>query len=544
MKKDFNHIDDLFKDGLKNVTEVPSPGLWKKISGKLFWKDIARLNFGNIPKLWFGTGAVILVIATLLFWLPYGQTDDQVKSQKNDAGQISAETTGEHSLTQSPNNSDNNPSLPPSGLSIVTSRPDEADITGLPESIKHHPGEVVNQDPQGQQSLTPDQTIHEIGIASDESAGSSTTGIDASSPSTKHAGKTNQDAGSKLAEPETISPSESGMERDTSPSADPAIPKQLSSAKGTKINMETTGEIKFSGESNTLANGSKGIRKPTESPLDIRTLSPKKWPNGGKTGMDFNPSERNYNGSLTTDRSGPEPYFSVSAYFAPELTEYYRIASESSERSNAAGLALAWHRSRYVIQAGLEYSVVEDLGDFMVNLNSYDSIGYYNGISEFEIVPGYYGEDSLVYHYHTVEVRDTLQHHSHQQTRNNYTYLQFPVMFGYQAMQSGFFSVYLKAGPGFSFLLNRREQSLNFQAGETARITGIDNYTAPRLQTNIQVLVSLALQFQFSQRLGLLIEPTYRYYLNPVYDVNGESLKKPYGVGIRGGIFFNFQQKK
>ena len=156
----------------------------------------------------------------------------------------------------------------------------------------------------------------------------------------------------------------------------------------------------------------------------------------------------------------------------------------------------------------------------------------------FEVDPENPGE--LIFHTHTVEVWDTVQHHSHEQTRNAYTYLQVPVMVGYKALESGIFSAHIKAGPSFSFLLNRREPGLEFHTPGNATVAGIDNFTAPRIETNVQVLVSLALQMQFAERVGLLIEPTYRYYLNPVYDVNNKSLKNPYGIGVRGGLFFNF----
>jgi hypothetical protein len=43
-----------------------------------------------------------------------------------------------------------------------------------------------------------------------------------------------------------------------------------------------------------------------------------------------------------------------------------------------------------------------------------------------------------------------------------------------------------------------------------------------------------------NEHVGILVEPTYRYFIQGVYDVNGEDLKKPYAVGIKGGIYYNF----
>jgi hypothetical protein len=60
------------------------------------------------------------------------------------------------------------------------------------------------------------------------------------------------------------------------------------------------------------------------------------------------------------------------------------------------------------------------------------------------------------------------------------------------------------------------------------------------MNTSIQILVSLCLQFQPTEKFGIMVEPTYRYYLRSVYEVQGSSLKNPYGIGIRAGIFYNF----
>jgi hypothetical protein len=252
---------------------------------------------------------------------------------------------------------------------------------------------------------------------------------------------------------------------------------------------------------------------------------------------EYKPPRRSFQDPITAMYGGPKPYYTLSAYFSPEITEYARIASESRERSYYGGLALSYNTSRFVIQSGIEYSSFRDLGDYMVNMSTYDSVGYYYDIVGFEIDPN--NPDSIIFETHTVAVWDSVQHHSHQQTNNNYTYLQVPFLIGYKAMDRGLFSAHLKAGPSFSFMLNRKEPSLDFQM-PGATINSIDNYTAPRLNTNIQLLVSLALHVQLTEKFGLLVEPTYRYYINTVYEINNESLSNPYGISIKSGLFYNF----
>ncbi len=251
----------------------------------------------------------------------------------------------------------------------------------------------------------------------------------------------------------------------------------------------------------------------------------------------YKPPQRSFGQSTMEMYRGTASYFSTSLYFVPEATEYARPMSKSRENSYGAGWALSYHTSHYLIQGGIEMVRSNDLGDYMVNMTSWDSVGYYQHVTGFVIDPD--NPDSVILQTETVTIMDSVDHQSHQQTHNRYTYLQFPLMIGYKAMESGIFSAYIKAGPSFSFLLNTKEPPLNYSRPD-ATINGIDNFTAPRLSMNIQILVSLSLNFQITERFGILIEPTYRYYLNPVYDLNGESLKNPYGIGARGGLFINF----
>jgi len=252
---------------------------------------------------------------------------------------------------------------------------------------------------------------------------------------------------------------------------------------------------------------------------------------------EYKPPKRSFQDPITAMYGGAKPYFTISAYFSPEITEYQRIASQSRERSYYGGLALTYNSSRYVLQTGVEYSSFRDMGDYMVNMSTYDSVGFYHHVTGFEIDPN--NPDSVIFHTKIVAVWDSVQHHSHQQTKNNYTYLQVPLLIGYKAMERGLFSAHIKAGPSFSLLLNRKEPSLNFEM-PGATINGIDNYTAPRLKANVQLLVSVAMHLQFTEKFGLMVEPTYRYYVNPVYDINSDLLNKPYGVSVKTGVFYNF----
>lgn len=558
MKFDSNHIDDVFKDGLKDYSEQPSPESWKKISSRILWDDIIHLRFGNIPKMWLATAAGIVILAVVLsLWITSGGNETEtsamepekvVTAPQQKRGQTRMD---EASLT-----------LPTQDVSIVSPEQQQTETS----SSLTVPGAFPSGSDAGDQ-LIADKPDHKISITSEAGREQAKTNHSAAAvgepDQITRASGTEPETGYTETREETISaqqPAESQQAIKTADQTETGKESSVASSVAVVTNesqaaSQFSGEIVkqesenmapaqsgINGEESQLANqerpvfldGNRSSPPPQKIPeIDVLSFATTKPGNGN-----MKPSERTSGNMPGFLYGGYQPYFSVSAYFAPEVTEYHRIASESKESSYLGGVALSYNTENYVIQAGLEISRFNDLGDYLVNIHSYDSIGYYNGVSGFEVDPENPGE--LIFHTHTVEVWDTVQHHSHEQTRNSYTYLQIPVMVGYKAVESGIFSAHIKAGPSFSFLLNRREPGLEFHASGNARVAGIDNFTAPRIETNVQVLVSLALQLQFTEKLGLLVEPAYRYYLNPVYDVNNESLKNPYGIGVRGGVFFNF----
>lgn len=560
MKFDLNHIDDVFKDGLENYSEQPSPGSWKKISSRMLWDDIIHLRFGNIPKAWLGAAAGVAILAVVLsLWLTSGGDNPSAPAVHPDEivstpGQKPGQPVNDQTITGTPQQD-------------ITLDTPEKKQSGS-ESSRHVMNKITLPGDAGE-PLTADEPQQLITQMQSSGAETEITGKSASAIANIIQGnqvsgieQAAQDAESLQGATSKQPPAENTGRRKNAGTPEKVVgstPASTPTASGVAVATENTPETtdlpsnqesasttlnQTAGEAGKIIHS--GETEQTLSGRNKNAVFPGKIPGinavSFSTGQSINygrrPVERNFTDPPAFMYRGYKPYWTISAYFEPEVTEYYRVASESRENSYSGGIALSYNTEHYVIQAGLEISRSNDLGDYLVNIHSYDSIGYYNGVSGFEVDPE--NPEELIFNTHTVEVWDTVQHHSHQQTQNAYTYLQVPVMLGYKALESGRFSAHIKAGPSFSFLLNRREPGLEFHASGNARIAGIDNFTAPRIQTNVQVLVSLALQMQFTERFGLLVEPTYRYYLNTVYDVNDESLKNPYGVGVRGGVFFNF----
>lgn len=544
MKIDQNHIDELFKERLDSYAEVPRQGVWKRISSRLLWKEIAHLNFTNVPALWTGLAAAGVLVASLFIFTPsiideekpvtadksenISQTDSPERLEKETtqtaeaAEERFAEDAHEQTGAQAEAESDNTPVTHQSKKTTeIHTRPDTRNPEQIAANAKQKleiPDDITSDEPElsKQQSVKETQPSEQPVLEPESTALQSDSEIEEI-----------EEQESRIEEPAALQDTDiSTVEK-----VKPALIGQEVDAS--EILTETAGTIPVSDEQDHFM---KEIDTDAESGK-LQKMHSLSFSIGQFLKGKYKPPRRSYHQSTMQMYRGNNSYFSLSAYAAPEVTEYTRIASSSRESSYLGGLALSYHTSRYVFQGGLEVSYHNDLGDYMVNMSTWDSVGFYEGISGFEIDPD--NPDSIILHTHTVVVYDSVEHHSHQQTRNHYTYLQFPLMVGYKAMESGIFSAYIKAGPSFSFLLQKQEPKLNFSMPD-ATIHGIDNYTAPRLNTSIQILVSLSMQFQVTEKIGILAEPTYRYYLNPVYDVNSDQLENPYSIGVRGGLYFNF----
>jgi hypothetical protein len=604
MKPDKHNIDDLFRDNLSDFAKEPAGTSWKKISARLLWYEIAHFRFGNVPKFWYGIAATGVVAISLLFTIAISDDISETPSITNNQQELVTQnaapaepsittdspvaspndisTTGENEAeekilrNEEPKQTETlDPGRTPDNTTAAAetesrefqaTQPDtdsearltlaqpEAEITDQADHT------ASNNEPDATRTQTPAQQPLDDGAAAINDAVIMTASENYNPTGTQFSENilpANEAISSNIAG-ETIPETEltQNVIEPEPATEEMSFGTEISTPDPLTESVITTMNI-FEPVLLTMKPGLVHLENETENDEIIPATRPnaillrsqtqslgKVQKHNARNSLfsslfrgEYKPPKRSFQDPILAMYGGPKPYFTLSAYFSPEVTEYQRLASESRENSYYGGLALSYNSSRFVIQAGVEYSAFRDLGDYMVNMSTYDSVGFYHDVLGFEIDPN--NPDSIIFQTHIVAVWDSVQHHSHQQTNNRYTYLQVPLMVGYKAMQRGLFSAHIKAGPSFSFILNRNEPNLNFRM-PGATINGIDNYTAPRLNTNIQLLVSVALQLQITEKFGLLVEPTYRYYVNPVYDINSDALKNPYGISIKSGLFYNF----
>jgi len=291
-----------------------------------------------------------------------------------------------------------------------------------------------------------------------------------------------------------------------------------------------------SGENNSFLTPSKEINKADNSGIEELRYDFKNWlkvqPGEFLTFQKSPAFDLRYRNAFRPSSSKGNSLPLIGGIYASwDLIDY---GNSHRKQSRSAGLSLSTFKGPWLLETGAAICLSNDNGRFMINYNSYDSLGYYNKVVSFSPDP----DNPGTMHFNTVVqgVYDSIGHEQETKTTNRYTYLQIPLMVGYQLYASRLLSISLKAGPVFSLMLGSNEPSVTFSQ-EAASLQSIDNLSPARVSTNWQVAAGLGIGLHLSRGFTLQFEPTYKTYLRPVYQNNRT---KPQSIGIKAGLLYRF----
>jgi len=226
--------------------------------------------------------------------------------------------------------------------------------------------------------------------------------------------------------------------------------------------------------------------------------------------------------------------WSLGLSFTPELV-YYPSDDRLNTRNYSLDLYTVYRFSGYLIQTGIGAMWSSDNGKYKIDYNQY--LGSYEDVYNItfdttggEVIPTYYTE--------TIQVYDTLDHVAVSPTKNKYTYLNLPVLFGYNN-EGRHFGWFIKAGPSLSLLINQNIADYN-QSLNQNKIINVENEVPARIKTNWQLIMSGGISLGLSEKLSISLEPIFRYYIKSNYEQNNLNSKNPYSVGLRAGLQVNF----
>ena len=231
------------------------------------------------------------------------------------------------------------------------------------------------------------------------------------------------------------------------------------------------------------------------------------------------------------------PFISANFGVTPELAFYAEPDAYSKVNFWLNG-TVAYNISRFSLASGLGIGYVYDEGKYNVEYKSRDSVGYYTSVASYSI--GLNNE--IIYNTKTINVYDSLFHQGDFRTKNRYTYLQVPLLFGYRFIESGNVSLTFRAGPAVSFLVASRLSDPVIEYSN-ARIIRTEDETPTRVETNWQVWANLLFELRMNKQVSLYLEPSFKYFLKPIVEQENVTFKAPMTIGLGVGLQFNFGLK-
>jgi hypothetical protein len=233
-------------------------------------------------------------------------------------------------------------------------------------------------------------------------------------------------------------------------------------------------------------------------------------------------------------------FFTFNLGVAPELS-VYRNNGQYSESNFWLNTGMTYHIGKFSVQTGLGLGYIFDQGDYRVNYKSKDSIGYFTSIVSFIVTPG----NRIIYTTKDIAVYDSVEHVADNRGISRYTYLQIPLLLGYELFETNRFSIGIKAGPSISFLIASKEAS-PFIDYPNAQLIRIDNNSLVRVKMNWELEAALDIEYRLTKKFSIYADPTYNHYFKPFENQESavSKAKDPYSIGIEVGIRINFGQIK
>lgn len=273
--------------------------------------------------------------------------------------------------------------------------------------------------------------------------------------------------------------------------------------------------------------------------------------------VDFYYPDLQYLPKESQDKS--DPRWSIAAMASP--TYYSRFSSANDELSGqlmsaeqplvsySGGVAFAYKLSRrFSVQSGLYYSA---LGQKVEGINSFDGFRQFDntkGNNNFEVLTssGIVSSDNpnvflnadasnRVITIFTKDVFDpkkaSLQPINNSLTQS-FSYLELPVILRYKVIDKTI-GINLIGGMAYNLLVHNSVYTTvngsKYPIGDTKGLNAL----------SLSSSLGMGMEYNFSSKLSLNLEPMFRYYLNP-FSVSSSSIIHPYSFGIFSGVSYKF----
>jgi hypothetical protein len=210
---------------------------------------------------------------------------------------------------------------------------------------------------------------------------------------------------------------------------------------------------------------------------------------------------------------------------------------EGEKYVNNFGIDFTFYRGRTSIRTGAGISVSEGLTEKSVEYNEF--LGTYNKLDSITFI---YNESAGDFyaniHTSNENVWDSLSIYDSTEIIKRYTYLQIPLILGFDFWQKGRMTVGVRVGTIMSVMLKSKQLTGEYNAGAN-QVVGISQLSPDQVSMNWQAVGGINGTLMLNRRLYLEIEPQAKYYYQSIYEKSGYE-KKPWSVGLRTAIMYKF----
>ncbi len=192
---------------------------------------------------------------------------------------------------------------------------------------------------------------------------------------------------------------------------------------------------------------------------------------------------------------------------------------------------------KFYLETGMGYRYMRQTGNYQINYRTYDSVGYYNQVTSFEVDPN--DENNIILHYKETVVYDSIHHVAFTSPYFNYRYLTFPVKIGYSFWSKK--RIFMAAETGMEY--NRLIKSVIPGAGfdQPGDIMNIINQTESRSLNTWKLNLGIRLGYRVNNSILFILQTDYGKYLNSIYDTEkGYIEEKPCIINFKGAVLFDF----
>jgi hypothetical protein len=226
------------------------------------------------------------------------------------------------------------------------------------------------------------------------------------------------------------------------------------------------------------------------------------------------------------------------------------IKSEEPAFSYAGGLTFAYSlNKRFSVQTGINYS---SIGRHIEGVNSYSGYGKFldsKGESQFGVVTSsgtiksingdiYLADNNSGAKVMSVFTRDVFDpvknnlSYINSTLTQNFNYVEVPVFLKYKLIDR---NIDLKVIGGVSYNILVNNTAYTTSGGTRYYIGNTEGLSPVLLSSSL----GMGMEYNFSGKLSLNLEPTFRYYITPLGGMAGSSIH-PYSIGILSGISYKF----